>query len=424
MTSRVVVTGLGVVAPNGVGKEEFNESIKLGKSGIKSIQELITLGLSCHLGGIPEIKGEYNSIPRKLVNTIEASNLIYGIMAGLEAWEDAGLQTNNDVDWSSGVIMGLQMSDGRIVKTIFDKINTNNLRKLSARTAEQAITSSLSAYLSGLLGLGNCAISNSSACSTGTEAVLLGYNRIRSGEAKRILVGSSESNSPLIWVALDHINALNTDSNDKPTEASKPLSNNAKGFIPACGAGALVLESLDCALERNAVIYAEISGGASNCGGQRNGGTMTKPNPEGIKRCIEKAIDSAKIDPSEIDLISGHLTGTFADPLEVKVWSEALKVDAKDFPNINSLKSMTGHCLAAAGSIECVAAVLQLYNSFIHPTINCTDIHAEILKYLDPNKISLNYIHKEIQYVIKGSFGFGDLNSCLIFKRYDDGNKL
>jgi 3-oxoacyl-(acyl-carrier-protein) synthase len=154
-----------------------------------------------------------------------------------------------------------------------------------------------------------------------------------------------------------------------------------------------------------------------NCGGHRMGGSITAPNPEGVRRCVQGAIADAGIDSREIDAINGHLTATYADPVEVKNWSNALGRGPDTFPYINSTKSMIGHCLGAAGAIECVAAVLQIYKGFVHPSINCEDLHPEIAPFAKsiPQKAievpSLNV-------VAKAGFGFGDVNSCLIFRKW------
>ena len=163
------------------------------------------------------------------------------------------------------------------------------------------------------------------------------------------------------------------------------MSATACGMVPAAGAGMLMLEELESAIERNAKIYAEISGGFLNSGGQRNGGTMTAPNPEGMIRCIAGALQDANIHADQIDCISGHLSSTMADVLEIKNWKIALKRNKDDFPYINSLKSMTGHCLGAAGAVETIAAVLELKDQFIHPSINCEDLHPEIAALIAPD---------------------------------------
>jgi len=196
------------------------------------------------------------------------------------------------------------------------------------------------------------------------------------------------------------------------------MSGSASGFVPGSGAGALVLESLESALQRGANIYAEVLGGAVNSGGQRDGGTMTAPNSKAVQKCIREAIKNSGITASAIDAINGHLTATSKDALEIENWVEALQRKESDFPYINSLKSMVGHCLAAAGSIESVATILQLKEGYIFPNINCEDVHPEILKLIDEDKIPKIMVHKQCNIIAKASFGFGDVNGCVIFKRY------
>jgi len=421
MKHRVVITGLGVLAPNGVGVDEFAEAIKQGSSGIKTLPELNELGMTCQIGGVPTITEPYirKHIPEYIINRIDSSTLLFGILAGVEACMDAGIQVSSDVDWSTGVIMGAQSSDGGLASSIVDNLfHRKDIRRIGGRTAEQIITSSVSAYLSGLYGFGNCCRTNSAACATGTEALFLAYQQVKQGYARKMLAGSSEGNSPFTWSVLDRIRALNGGSNHEPERGSRPMSIDASGLVPGCGAGAMVLENMEDALKRGGKIYAEIIGGSNNCGAQRNGGTMTKPNIQGIKKCIQDAVVDASIDVEEVTLISGHLTATYADVLEVQAWSEALGLSNAAFPYINSLKSMTGHCLAAAGSIESVASVIQIREGFIHPSINCENVHNDILKFIDKNRIPQRAIKKEVSCVMKANFGFGDLNTCLIFRKF------
>ena len=199
------------------------------------------------------------------------------------------------------------------------------------------------------------------------------------------------------------------------------MSATASGFVPGSGGGALILETLESAMERNASIYAEILGGAVNSGGQRGGGTMTAPNSISVQRCIKAAVKNAGIHAKDIDLINGHLTATVKDPVEIQNWATALGRKGKDFPYIHTLKSMIGHCLSGAGSIESVAAILGLKNGFIFPNTNCEDIHPEITKIIDANKIPQQLIETDtVEIVAKASFGFGDVNACLIFKKMNN----
>ena len=280
------------------------------------------------------------------------------------------------------------------------------------------MVSGVSAYLGGILGLGNQVTTNSSACTTGTEAIMMGYDRIMTGGAQRMLVGSCSDDGAYLWGGFDALRVLTSKHNETPTKGSRPMSATASGFVPGGGAGALVLESLESALKRKATIYAELLGGHINSGGQRQGGSMTAPNDEAVKKCITRAVEQAGITTAEIDTINGHLTATKNDHKEIRNWSEALGVAGSDFPPINSLKSMVGHCLSAAGAIESVACILQIHNNFVFPNINCEDISEEIKSMINPSQIPTQPIYKNVDVVVKASFGFGDVNGCIVFKKF------
>ncbi len=200
------------------------------------------------------------------------------------------------------------------------------------------------------------------------------------------------------------------------------MSATACGIIPGGGAGALVLEDLAAARERGANFFVEILGGYANSGGQRNGGTMTAPNSEGIIHCICRAVEQAGIGPEELDAISGHLTATLFDPHEIANWTKALQRRGDRFPYINALKSMIGHCLSAAGSIESVAVVLQLKHGFLHPSLNCEDLHPDIADSISQDRIPRQFLPKRLNVMAKSSFGFGDVNSCVIFKKFSEND--
>lgn len=198
------------------------------------------------------------------------------------------------------------------------------------------------------------------------------------------------------------------------------MSATAGGFVPGSGAGALLLEDLESALSRGVKIYAELLGGQVNSGGQRGMGSMTAPNSDAVQRCIIDALKNAGISAMDIDAINGHLTATAKDALEIENWTKALERNGKNFPYINSLKGLIGHCLSAAGSIESVATVLQLYEGFLFGNSNCNDLHPDIAALIDPLKVPLKTTYLRPNIVAKASFGFGDVNACLIFKKFNN----
>ena len=422
MERRVVITGLGIVAPNGVGLDAFTNAIKNGISGIKHNPELERLQFSCQISGTPDISEE---LRREYFTDLELRNfnstgILYGVIAGLDAWKDAELPIlhSENPDWDSGTIFGTGTSGIEKFRESIYKIDNLETRKLGSTAVAQTMNSGVSAYLGGKLGLGNQVTTNSSACTTGTESILMAYERIKLGHAKRILAGSTSDSGPYIWGGFDAMKVCTFKHNNSPEQGSRPMSASASGFVPGSGAGALVLEDLETALARGVRIYAEVLGGNVNSGGQRGLGTMTAPNPVAVQKCITDAMANAGITSDEIDAINGHLTATSKDALEIHNWSQALNRKGKDFPYINSLKSMVGHCLSASGSVESVASVLQVYQGFISPNINCEDLNPEITDCIDSSKIPQQLIQKDITILAKASFGFGDVNGCVIFKKY------
>jgi len=422
MNKRVVITGLGVVAPNGVGLDAFTHAIKNGISGIKHDKELERLQFSCQIAGKPEISTELSLdyFSELELRNFNSSGILYGVIAGIDAWKDAELSMGimEEPDWDSGTLFGTGTSGIDKFRESIYKIDDFQTRRLGSTAVAQTMNSGVSAYLGGKLGLGNQVSTNSSACTTGTESILMAFERIKSGQAKRILAGSTSDSGPYIWGGFDAMKVCTFKHNDSPEQGSRPMSETASGFVPGSGAGALVLEDLETALARGAKIYAEVLGGNINSGGQRGQGTMTAPNSTAVQKCITKALENSGINANQIDAINGHLTATSKDSLEINNWSTALDRKGIDFPYINSLKSMVGHCLSAAGSIESVATILQLHHGFVFPNMNCEDLHPEISSLIDPSRIPQQLIEKELTIIAKASFGFGDVNGCVIFKKY------
>jgi 3-oxoacyl-(acyl-carrier-protein) synthase len=422
MNRRVVITGLGVCAPNGVGLKDFTNALTQGRSGIRFQSELERLKFGCQIAANPLVKDNILNdyfTPLQL-RGLNASGIVYGVISGMDAWADAGLEPNTSTapSWDYGILFGTGILGVDKFREAILMIDDQNVRRLGSTSVLQTMASGISAYLGGNLGCGNQVSTNSSACTTGTEGVLMGYERISSGKAEVMLVGSCSDSGPYVWGGFDAMRILPRGYNHKPTEASRPMSASASGFVPGSGAGALVLESLESAEKRGAKIYAEVLGGEINSGGQLGEGSMTAPNSIAVQRCIRNAVKNAGIEATDIDVINGHLTATAKDSLEVANWSAALNRKGVDFPYINSFKGMIGHCLAAAGSIECVGSVLQFQEGVVFGNVNCEDAHPEITAIISETRIPRKTISYHPKVIAKASFGFGDVNACVIFKQY------
>lgn len=421
MKNRVVITGLGVAAPNGVGVANFLKALQTGRSGIRIFPELKDLNFSCHLGAAPEISEEKKRdyFTDLQLRNFNSSGILYAVIAGIDAARDAKLPINPEEPiWDFGIIFGAGTSGIEKFRESIYNIDAGKVRRLGSTSVMQTMTSGACAYLGGMLGAGNMTTANSSACATGTEALILGYERIAEGKANYMLCGSTGNSGPYIWGGFDALKITNYRYNESPDRVPGPMHAESGGFIPGSGAGAYVLENLDHALARGAKIYAEVLGGAINNGGQRGEGSMTAPNSVAIQKCIREALQNSKTKASEIDYINGHVTGTVKDPVEIKNWTTALRRKGSDFPYINSLKGMIGHCLAGSGSIELVATVLELAHDFIFPNTNATPVHPEIAALIESEKIPTKTIYTKLNIVAKASFGFGDVNACVILKKF------
>ena len=424
MTRRVVITGLGIIAPNGNGVRDFELALRKGQSGIRYQEIMEKTNFSCRVAGVPQGVDELAeaAFSEDLLMAMNMGHR-YASLAALEAWQDAGFEMprpdDDRVDWDTGAVVGTGVggmdTTGAKVVPFTD---AGKLRRLGSTAVEQVMASGVSARISGVFALGNQVTTNSSACSTGAEAIAMGYERIRRGLAERMLCGGAEAASHYIWAGFDAMRVLCRNFNDEPEKASRPLSASAGGFVPGAGAGILMVESLESAEARGAHIHAELLGAGLNCGGHRGGGSMTAPNPESVRRCIALALADAGLDAREVDAVNGHLTATGADPSEVASWAKALGREPGNMPTITATKGMIGHTLGAAGAVESVATVLMLRGGFLHPCVNCEDVHPEI----EPYAGSIPHTAVEapgLKVMLKAGFGFGDVNACLAFRRWE-----
>ena len=423
MDRRVVITGMGVCSPIGNDLNHFAQALQDGHSGIRFQSELQQLKFGCQIAGKPIVNnGLLNNYFTPLqLRDLKATGIVYGVIAGCDAWKDAGLKPSgeDDPDWDSGIIFGAGILGVDKFREAIYKVDDQLVRRLGSTTVIQTMASGISAYLGGKLGCGNQVTTNSSACTTGTEGLIMAYDRIKANKAERILVGSTSDSGPYVWGGFDAMRILPRKYNSDPEKASRPMSATASGFVPGSGAGALVVESLESAQSRGASIYAEIIGGFVNSGGHRNGGSMTAPNSKAVQHCILKAVDEAGIHAGDIDAINGHLTATSKDPLEIENWSRALSLKGTEFPYVNSFKGHMGHCLAASGTLESIGTILQFRDQKIFGNINCEDLHPNISAIIDSAKAPVKSLDYSPKIIAKASFGFGDVNACVIFSDYN-----
>ncbi len=430
---RIVVTGLGVVAPNGLGLDAYRAALKAGKSGISHHEELKALNFACQIGGKPPVGPDEAEalIPEADLAKLNEA-MVYATMAAVEAARMSGVGVDlkkgyqdTPVDWDTGAIIGCGIGG---MDTLCDEMapvlcaaGTQDpglgARPMGTDIVPKIMESSVSVAVGKFLGLGGQTTTNSSACNTGTEAIFEAFKHLQMGYSESMYAGGAEGTHAGTWSGFDAMrDVLCSKFNDMPEKGSQPMGAGACGFVPAGGAGVVRLETLEHAQKRGAKILVELVAAYCNSGGQRDGGTMTFPNPDGVARCIRRVLKDSGVDPKRISLINGHLTSTGADPREVGSWIKALELPLDQFPLIQSTKSMIGHTLGAAGALESVAAIDQLVHGYVHPSINSENVHPQIpIGASIPHEMKV----KELEYVIKASFGFGDVNGCLLFKRWD-----
>ncbi len=423
MLKRVVITGLGVVAPGANSVSEFSRLLREGCSAITHQPDMAEAGFNSQVAGSPtgymeNLEQYFTSEELLAVNDL----MVLTSRAAIDAWKDAGLEVpdrkSDHVHWDTGAILGTHLGALDTVNTkLLPNVQAGKIRRIGSSAVEQIMLSSLSAKVGGLLALGNQVSTNSSACTTSSEAIIMSYLRIRHGLASRMVAGGAEGRNIFNWAGFDAMRVLSSKFNETPEKASRPLSASAGGFVPGAGAGVVILEDLETAQKRGAKIYAEIIGTALNGGGHRMGGSMTAPNPISVQRAITDAVKAAGIKAADIDYINGHLTGTFADPYEIANWSTALQIEPSELPLVNATKSVIGHTLAAAGSIETVGLLTQMNEGFLHASLNAEDLHEKILPY--EKSIVRQKRDASIRIAAKSSFGFGDVNGVMIFRKFE-----
>jgi len=404
----VVVTGLGVISPLGNDINTFWENLVNGVSGVDKITKFDSSDFEVKIAAeVKDFNPEHYKISKKEIKDLDLFSQ-YALAATERALNNLEIPSGKKI----GVIIGTAIGG---LKTTIEQQNIlyeKGPDKVNPKTIPKLMSNAAPALIAIKYSLKGSNFSVSTACASGANAIGESYLKIKHGEADLIITGGTEA--PIVPVgvaAFTNMMAITKEYNDEPKKASRPFDKKRSGFVLGEGAGILVLEEQQHALERNAGIYAEIVGYSCNCDAYK----LTAPdkNGEGAADAMRGALLSSKLEPEQIDYINAHGTST---PLNDRIETLAIKKvfsNAKKIP-VSSTKSMTGHLIGAAGGLEAIISILTIKNNIIPPTIN--------YEFKDP-ECDLDYVpnesrKKDVDIAMSNSFGFGGHNAVLVFKRY------
>lgn len=414
MPRRVVITGMGTVNPLGNNTGDFWTGIKAGRSGVGPITKFDTTDYATRIAAEIKDFDVRDYMDRKEAQKMDAFSH-YAVVSALEAWRQSGMK-EGDVDPAKvGVILGVGFGGFETLEKAFVALKDKGPSRIPPMTIPKLISN---------IGPGNIAItvnaqgpsySIATACASGTDAIGHSLMSIKSGVTDVVITGGVEAVIIGLGIAsFNVIHALSSKYNDTPEKASRPFDRDRDGFVMGEGAGILILEELEHAKARGARILAEVL----SVGSSTDAYHLTAPHPDGrgAIQAMNIALHSAGVRPEQIDYINAHGTSTpINDPIE----SKAIKAIFKDHAykvKVSSTKSMTGHCIGAAGAIEAIVCVKSMEDQFFPPTINLDNPDPECdLDYV-PNK---GY-HGKIDYAMSNSLGFGGHNGVLLVKRFEE----
>ena len=405
---RVVVTGLGLITPVGIGVSETWKNIIAGKSGITAISKFDTSNFSSQIAG--EVK---NFDPLQYLNAKEARRMDtfiqYGLAAGIEAIKDSGFVIDEKTSERIGVSIGSGIGGIDLIESTSDIFDEGGQRKVSPFFIPGTIINMISGNLSIMYGLKGPNVAIVTACTTGTHSIGDAARMIEYGDADVMVAGGSEAAITELAVAgFASAKALSS-RNDDPETASRPWDNDRDGFVIGEGAGVMVLEEYEQAKKRGAKIYCELSGYGMSADAYH----ITAPSIDGPMRAMTNALKNAHLNADQIQYINAHGTSTpLGDLNETNAVKQIFGDNAKKVA-VNSTKSMTGHLLGGAGGIESVFTALAIYNQVSPPTINIFNQDPEC----DLDYVANNARDIKIEAALKNNFGFGGTNGSLVFSK-------
>jgi 3-oxoacyl-[acyl-carrier-protein] synthase II len=411
LKKRVVVTGMGLVIPTGIGVETVWKNICEGRSGVGRLTRFDTNGHETKIAA--EVK-EFNPeayIEKKEIKKMDLF-IQYAVAAAKEALENSQLKITPENCEQIGVIVGTGLGGLPTIEKYHQVILEKGPNRISPFFIPMLIANLAAGQIaihSGAKGINSCVVT---ACATGAHCIGDAFRAIVYGDAKAVIAGGTEANiTPLCVAGFNAMKALST-RNDEPEKACRPFEKNRDGFVVAEGAGILILEDLEFALKRGARICAEIIGYGYT--GDAYHITAPSPEGEGAVRCMRMAIKDAGLRPEDIEYINAHGTSTpLNDATETRAIKAVFGEHAKKVP-ISATKSMTGHLLGAAGSTEAIFTILTIRDGILPPTIN----------YEEPDpECDLDYVpnvarRQPVNIAISNAFGFGGTNATLVFKKF------
>ncbi len=405
---RVVVTGLGVVSPVGIGVQPAWSNLIAGKSGITRITKFDPSNFSSQVVGEVKDFDVSQYLPAKEARRMDTF-IQFGLAAAIEAVKDSGIEATEENAERIGVSIGSGIGGIQLIEQTNDIYDEGGPRKVSPFFIPGTIINMISGNLSIMFGFKGPNVSIVTACTTGTHSIGDAARMIEYGDADAMIAGGAEAAITELSVAgFASARALSS-RNDDPATASRPWDKDRDGFVIGEGAGVMVLEEYESAKKRGAKIYAELTGYGMSADAYH----MTAPNMDGPRRSMRNAMNNAGVNPDEVQFVNAHGTSTpLGDANETTAIKAAFGDHAKRIV-VNSTKSMTGHLLGGAGGLESVFTVLSIYNQISPPTINIFNQDPEC----DLDFCANTARDMKIDVALKNNFGFGGTNGSLVFRK-------
>lgn len=405
---RVVVTGLGVVSPVGIGVQTSWTNLVAGKSGIARITRFDPSGFASQIAGEVKDFDVSQFLPAKEARRMDTF-IQYGLAAAIEAVKDSGLVVTEENAERIGVSIGSGIGGLKLIEETNDTYDEGGPRKISPFFIPGTIINMISGNLSIMFGFKGPNVAIVTACTTGTHSIGDAARMIEYGDADVMVAGGAEAAITELSVGGFASARALSGRNDDPATASRPWDKDRDGFVIGEGAGVMVLEEYESAKRRGAKIYAEVAGYGMSADAYH----MTAPNMDGPRRSMRNALVNAGVNPDEVQFVNAHGTSTpLGDTNETNAIKAAFGDHAKNLV-VNSTKSMTGHLLGGAGGLESVFTVLSIHHQVSPPTINIFNQDPEC----DLDYCANTARNMKIEVALKNNFGFGGTNGSLVFKR-------